>query len=163
MGARKQKGICNFCGRKLHARKWTDQVYCTCPGKRVDCIVCGKLARSVSGKVEFCSSECREIHYFGNDPEKGLGVSLIGPIHEYQVTVDLLRRGWHVYKSVTHTGPVDLIASKKGILLKVEVTKAKRNKVTGKVTFSPHNETKYDVLALSFSDGKVEYIPELSK
>jgi len=79
----------------------------------------------------------------------------IGAQAELIVAADLLRRGWHVFRSVSHTGPCDLIILKHGGTLRVEV-KAWPSNIEPDVI-----EARFDILAIVL-DGHVTYRPNIN-
>jgi len=85
-----------------------------------------------------------------------------GAISELLVCIDLIRRSYYVFRSLTSNCPCDLLAMKDGKVLKIEVKTASKSKVTGKIlpdfTKLPWHE--FDVFA-AVIDGEVQYIPEL--
>ncbi len=83
----------------------------------------------------------------------------IGAVHELNVSIDLMRKGWHVFRALSPACPADLVAYKAPHLLKIQVTKARRK--NRKIQYDPHKGEPFDILALSFLSGKIIYIPEL--
>jgi hypothetical protein len=72
--------------------------------------------------------------------------SAIGAQNEYLVVCDLLRQSFRVFKNVAF-GPVDLIATKRGLILRVQVKSVmSRSALRGN-----------DVLAVVASDGRIRY------
>lgn len=62
--------------------------------------------------------------------EPALSPNVKGQIAELTAATDLLRRGWDVYKSVSHTGTCDLIAIRRSNeVLRVEVKSTETGKV----------------------------------
>ncbi len=72
----------------------------------------------------------------------------IGAAAELLVCSDLLRLGYHVFRSVSPTCPTDLVVIKNGIVLKVEVKSAKIGKTTGKLYHGKGDRNDFDVMAL---------------
>jgi len=69
-----------------------------------------------------------------------------GTIHEFLVAVDALRQGFRVYRNISG-GPVDLILTKPGLMLRVQVkTQPQRSALRGN-----------DVLAIVTKDGRIRY------
>src|SRR5262249_47266514 len=115
-------------------------------------------------KKKFCCSKCYKKHNLttqSDDVEQGLGSGTKGAIHELQASVDLMRKGWEVFRAVSPSASCDLIAVKGEQLLRIQVTKAHYNKATGKTYYPNHKGEPFDILALSFVTGEVSYIPPL--
>lgn len=83
----------------------------------------------------------------------------IGAVHEMLVSYDLLKRGWHVFRSVSGSSPYKLIAIKGKNEIKVEVTTGHR---FGEVLHHPkRNPGPWDVLAIVVRDDEIIYRPEI--
>jgi hypothetical protein len=91
--------------------------------------------------------------------EQYLPSNFIGAASELQCAADLLRRGVHVFRSLTPCSGSDLVMDLAGELLRVEVRSAKRNG-SGQLTYPRPAEVRYDVLALVEPDGRVTYQPD---
>ena len=83
----------------------------------------------------------------------------IGAEGEMLVTLDLMRTGWEVFRAVSPTATVDLIAMRDGLVSRIEVTKGTRKGSTHWLKWSPHDAARFDVLAVWESDGRITYIP----
>jgi hypothetical protein len=136
--SRKQNMIqdtCQQCGKPIKARRHTtSQLFCTrrCANKK---------ERNKIPRNEFTSTgDC-------------------GAFNELTVCADLLRKKFHVFRSVSPTGPCDLIAMKKNTLWRIEVTTGCHRK-DGSVGWVPHNPANYDVIAVVLPNGSVIYTPE---
>ena len=79
-------------------------------------------------------------------------------MHELLVSYDLMKRGYHVFRALSPTGPCDLAVLKGKSLLRIEVRTAYKRD-GGPI----HYKGKYDadVLALVTHDGEIEYRPAL--
>lgn len=83
-----------------------------------------------------------------------------GTIAELQISIDLLKRGFPVFRALSPSCPCDLAIVVDGKLLRIEVTSAKQGP-NGRPYYSKHNPENFDVLALVFDSGKIQYIPDL--
>jgi hypothetical protein len=72
-----------------------------------------------------------------------------------EVTVDLLKRGFSVYRNVTPVGPVDMVAvSKDGYTIKVQATTGKVNQRAGARSYDAHGDVPHwNILAVAYPDG----------
>ena len=82
-----------------------------------------------------------------------------GTINEMAVSVDLLWKGYSIFRSLSPNAPCDLVAIKDCRMFRIEVTQATRNK-NGGLSFPHHNEDNYDVMALVTKDGHIHYRPD---
>ena len=115
--------------------------------------------------AHFCCPDCkkfylRERYHLANPGKQGISSSTIGAISELKVAVDLLLRGYHVFRAMSSACPCDLAILKDNRLLKIEVKTAH---YTPKGTaFAPSTEgNQYDVLAVVLHD-KIQYEPDLT-
>jgi len=107
--------------------------------------------------------------YKGPTPEKipplfghRLSPHFAAAVAEMLVAVDLMHRGFDVYKSLASCGACDLVCIKRGgnVAIRVEVKTARRQ-MNGKLHHSPHTHNRFDVLALVCGDKSVTYLPDL--
>lgn len=68
----------------------------------------------------------------------------VGAASELVVCVDLMRRGWDVFRSESPQNNFDIVASKGPVMLRIEVRTAA--KIKGKLTAATHGY--YDILAI---------------
>jgi len=82
-----------------------------------------KHSRNNSRK--YCSYKCRQDFYKGKyrdfNPFKGNTPGTTGAISELRVAIDLLSKGFNVFRSMSPNSPCDLAILKNGDLLKIEV------------------------------------------
>jgi hypothetical protein len=85
-----------------------------------------------------------------------------GVIYELVVSVDLMRRGYEVFRAVSHASSCDLIVRRlsDGFLLRVEVTTGYRRK-NGELGWVRHDESRYDLLAVVVDGALIFYMPPL--
>lgn len=134
----------------------------------MNCRRCGReipAARRLRRAV-FCSNTCR--HAFGaeetkklNPHRQGLSTGAVGAISELIATIDLMQRGYEVFRAVSPACSCDLAALRDGKLTRVEVRTGTRY-MTGSVSYSLAESEKHrhDVLAVVV-DGEVTYTPDL--
>lgn len=84
-----------------------------------------------------------------------------GYISEMTVCVDLLNRGFDVYRSVIYSGLCDIVAVNRQNekTIRVEVKTARKMGPKAKTIHSPVTHNRFDVLALVYPDRSVEYRP----
>jgi hypothetical protein len=89
----------------------------------------------------------------------GVCTATIGAIGELKVCVDLLKKGYAVFRSVSPACFCDLVIAKDGRLTTVEVRTGKRN-ARGELSY-PH-ENRAEVMAIVLPD-EIIYLPELER
>lgn len=130
------------------------------------CRRCGQTMLNVHGRRQYCSTKCA--HGKSNTAPRvylsrqlGLSTGQLGAVGELVASVDLIRRGYEVFRAVSPACSCDLIILKNGMLRRVEVRTAYRN-VNGTITYprQTKDEGRSDVFAL-IVDGGVIYEPTL--
>lgn len=130
------------------------------------CVRCGKpipeerLRGNNRLRVKFCSRECSH-HLARPIRDVALPTGTVGALGELVVSVDLLRHGFEVFRSVSQSCSCDLIAMKNTELLRVEVRTGNRNS-NGKI-LAPVNRDqlgRFDILAIVLDDRDVVYVPD---
>lgn len=113
--------------------------------------------------AKYCSKQCEKTAYkrkYSPAPKVLCSASALGASSEHLVCADLLLRGYWVFRSVTPDAPFDLLAHAEGKSIRVEV-KTTRKSEAGKI-YTPRTKVgAFDVLAMCFADGSVEYRPAL--
>jgi hypothetical protein len=91
--------------------------------------------------------------------DKAVPSVLVGDYHELVVSLDLFRRGYFVYRSLSRCSPSDLVILKRGESpLQVEVTTGIRKKGCRSIP-SKSSKHQFDILAVVYHDGIIQYIP----
>ena len=114
---------------------------------RFKCAVC--RVEKIGVKIQkYCSKECY-LEWSGKKSAwKGLASGTVGAIQEYRVGVELLIKGYEVFRPLSPSCSCDLLAMKDGKIIKLEVRTAYQNKV-GKIVCSKKNiRAEYLALAL---------------
>ena len=76
---------------------------------------------------------------------------------EYQITADLIRRGFQVFKALSHTAPFDLVVLNGDDLMKVECKTGWRGE-NGLIKWTSVSDySRFDILAVALSDGTCIY------
>ena len=88
------------------------------------CAVCNELFTMRWQNAKYCSSKCQKIandEKWGRNPGKGIATGTVGAISEMAVSVDLMEKGFAVFRALSAACFCDLIAIRKDETLKVEV------------------------------------------
>ena len=119
-------------------------------GKR-NCIICGS---SVSGsKWKYCSHECYQkalkdkYNTLNPNTFKGTSTGTTGAISELRVAVDLMSRGYNVFRAMSPACTCDLAVLQNGELLRIEVRTAHIT-TSGKIIYFKKTKDKTDIWAL---------------
>ncbi|OGM10630.1 hypothetical protein A2Z67_00040 [Candidatus Woesebacteria bacterium RBG_13_36_22] len=142
-----EKHICDYCKGKIPPKRWPFQI--------------GKLK-----KRAFCSKDCldkfeREILPIGVPILRGRNSVLTGSISELLVCVDLLCKGFYVFRSVSPSAPCDLIIIHENKTAKIEVKTTYSKSGGGFIKFEEEmDKSKFDILALVYGS-EVHYFPNI--
>lgn len=133
---------CKYCGGPLPATARSNQVYCS--------TTCAR---------EYVKREWRE-----RNPKSPLGALAAGTIaeaHVMRVCIDLLEKGWQVYRAAFPAMDFDIFAMRPEweVALRVKVTTGMRTN-RGGVSHPKRDRTKFDVLAIVIGNDII-YEPEL--
>lgn len=93
------------------------------------CVNCGEKLKT--NRTKFCSGICytkfRLKNYRTINPYSGLPTATIGSISELRVSIDLMGKGYHVFRAHSPSCPCDLVAFKEDGVLMIEVRTAHIN------------------------------------
>lgn len=131
------------------------------------CDICGRTFLSMNKRTRYCDKNCKSRavaeKYKKLHPEpriltykEGTKGGATGVASEYKVIINLMERGYKVFKSVNPSEEFDcVIITNTNKLLTIEV-KTKIERI-------PRKLPKYnaDILALVFKDNSIIYIPEI--
>lgn len=125
--------------------------------------VCEQCGKPYLGRPDslFCGRKCRQLAYFkaGDKPVyAGMATGTIGALGELRVAVDLLEKGYEVYRSVSPSCSADIIIWKAGRCVRVEVKTGVRGKAGQLIC--DRKSFRADVLAVVLKSGIV-YEPPL--
>ena len=115
------------------------------------CKHCGDDIVDRSSTAEYCCSTCQQEASFEKyrklNPGKGnLSPGIAGGRNELKACTDLIEKGYEIFRNVCQCGSCDLIALKKGRLLKVEVASGTLSE-NGNINCSMHDPDNYDIIA----------------
>lgn len=125
------------------------------------CLQCKKpFSPRNKHRRKFCSGRCSSAYHQMAVPSylPELSTATIGALNELRVCVDLLAKGYEVFRSVSPSCSCDLIICKKGVSVRVEVRTAYRNK-NGEVVH-PKSNIRAECVAAVLDD-EIIYKPEL--
>ena len=126
------------------------------------CEYCGRTTQTWSSKKRFCSQQCANdasnIVIYAHNPSIPQGNK--GAIGELQVCVDLLQKGYEVFRSVSAHAAYDLIATKEDVLYRIEVRSASMGRESGKIYVNSYGTGHRDLLALYTPNGVLYLNPD---
>lgn len=133
------------------------------------CVVCGNplIHNGAAHPFKYCSKRCRDrakarraIDKYRDKNPVGLGRNnTTGAISELRVAVDLLAKGYNVFRALSPSCPCDLVILNNNDILRVEVTTGKYSP-SGIIQYPSHNPELYDILAVVSHD-RIHYFPDL--
>jgi len=107
----------------------------------------------------YCSAKCRKNFSQIKSDYPSINGATVGAIQEYKVTIDLLSKGYEVFRSTSPNCSCDLLIILKGTCRRIEVTTAYKHR-NGKLLYNKKLSNKFDILALALPKGEIKYIPE---
>ena len=116
-------------------------------------------------RVKYCSRKCRQmqtrLRYSASTISQisGLSKGKIGAAGELQVCIDLIKKGYDVFRAIAASCPCDMVAMKKGKLFRIEVKSVTKRKDGSFVQPNLMNISA-DIVAAVFDD-EIEYEPSL--
>jgi len=135
-------------------------------GNERNCVYCGKALPL--NRWRYCNDTCKSsylsVRYREQNPFSGQSTSTTGAISELRVAVDLMSKGYNVFRALSPSCPCDLAILKDGQLLKIEVRTTYRT-ASGKIyrsVMGRDNPLNIDHYAWVLSD-KIVYEPPLPK
>jgi len=129
------------------------------------CINCGKeiqahKVKKARGQAKYCGSSCQNEYwkkkYAGQNTIWGISSATVGAINELRASVDLLRRGYSVFRALSPSCPCDLVLLKDGDVFRVEVTTG-HNSSNGRLYYPKKDPQLYDILAIVTSDSIIYF------
>lgn len=121
----------------------------TKPIYSIHCDFCNEVFVALRDDKRFCSKECR-IEYNNQRPENPLTPSNYGTILELQVSIDLMNKGYEVFKSVGTNSKCDLIARRGNCYYAIEV-RSGRNTYGNKIEYNKKATDDCDVYAVALT------------
>jgi len=94
------------------------------------CLICQNPIPTNTRRTYYCSDGCAQRardERYNPAVQMLVGTGTQGAIGELVVCVDLLRRGYDVYRAMSPSCPCDLVAIKDGVTYRVEVKTARYN------------------------------------
>ena len=122
-----------------------------------NCINCKKNFTGMINQ-KYCGPQC-SLEWSGKKSFwDGIAPATVGAIQEYRVSIDLLKKGFEVYKSVSPSASCDLLCLKNNEIFTVEVKTCYETK-NGQLWY-PKKRIKAQYLALVLLE-KIIYKPKL--
>lgn len=126
------------------------------------CQTCGKSIETAFKRTKFCSRECRTTNWCNKNGIKAqfphLGSGTVGTINELRVAVDLLSKGYEVFRSVGANCSCDFAILKNKKLQRIEVKTGYRN-LNGSLLFGKGKNENFDSMAIVLPE-EIIYKPE---
>ena len=94
----------------------------------------------------------------GKRIRRNVNTSHIGTLGELLVSVDMMRRGYQVFRALSPGSSCDMLVLKNNEVLRVEVTKGSRHtKDQTKLWWPKHAPERYDIIAVWEDNGLITY------
>lgn len=136
--------------------------------KSRDCTHCGKPIpekRAAWPHTMTCSTQCSHARmrraYRERNPVPTIPKGTVGAIAELAVSVDLLSRGYEVFRALSPHCSCDLAINLGGRLIRVEVRTGRLNS-TGGLTYGKFERDmgRQDIYAVRTKEGEITYFPD---
>ncbi len=122
----------------------------------IKCFICQADFENCQPKSRYCSTKCRNKAYaissslnLGKDSSiKNIPTGTVGCLAEMLVSVELMEKGYSVFRALSPTCFCDLISVKDGKMLRIEVRTGYINGSTGKVLFPLKKRGEIDIFAV---------------
>lgn len=85
------------------------------------CAICGKIFLSHYNQTKCQECKQQERVEFSRYKKLGISTSTVGAIEELRVSVDLMEKGFYVFRALSPSCPCDLFAMKNGKQFDIEV------------------------------------------
>lgn len=111
---------------------------------------------------KYCSARCRKKWVKEGKPHVFIGelpTGTVGAISELLVAIDLLSKGYEVFRALSQACSVDLAILFNKQLFTIEVRTSTKNK-DGKISINPLKTSRADIGAL-VCNGEIVYVPPL--
>lgn len=130
------------------------------------CAYCGEKFK-YRGNKKYCSRKCQQAQADERERQRkhslwvdGVPRNTIGAGHELLACLDLMRKGYNVFRAISPSAPCDVILLDKDNLktLRVEIRTCRVND-DGSISFSGglKGNEKFDIYAAVLHDGRIEY------
>ena len=120
------------------------------------CKGCKKEFITTRPRKIYCSNQCRKDYYNQfNDLLINIPNNTRGAINELIVSIDLMKRGYEVFRALSPACSCDLVGFKNKKLFRVEVTSGRI--VNGKAFGAIHNPSNYDIFAVVTNNKEIYY------
>ncbi len=151
-------------GCKLSHLEREEKARSAIKGRRFKCGYCSKPFSPKTGRDRYCSPECatlmRKVTTGRTESLSYLSTGTIGAVGELAVSVDLLRLGYEVFRSVSPACSCDLVAFDGCSLLRLEVRTGYRSGLGDRITCK--TDKRADVLAVYLpSEHAIYYDPPM--
>ncbi len=132
----------------------------------IACTECSTPFQSTQRRAKYCSRNCRSAAvcavngYVSLGKAKGIPSGTVGAIGELRVSVDLMQRGYEVFRALSPHCSCDLAVMKAGNLVRIEVRSGYRT-LKGQIRVS-NPKHRADVLAIALIN-EIIYDPPLDE
>lgn len=134
---------------------------------KILCSYCKKNIKNNNYNKKYCDHECRRNHLkdirADNQGRKGLPIlstGTMGAMSELQVSIDLMNRGYEVYRALSPASSSDILAIKNGKIFDIEVRTGILG-LNGRMSYPKTNIRANYVAVYMRKNNEIYYFPEL--
>ncbi len=120
---------------------------------KLNCVVCKKEFSHAQPHTKFCTTECRKNDWgrrWGRTSDKSVSAGTVGAIAEMAVSMDLMQKGYSVFRALSPACHCDLMVTKNLVdTLRIEVRtgyKGDQDKTT--FPYHPTDIGRQDIIAV---------------
>ena len=131
------------------------------------CPVCNLPYSTNRENKKHCSLTCRKVadiacyqdyrESSGMQAKNDFSTGTTGAIHELVVCVELMKKGFHVFRALSPSCPCDVLCMTNTKTLRIEITTGTRGKLGGESFPKKSDRYLYDYLAVVFHDGSISW------
>jgi len=128
-----------------------------------NCKCCSKEYAPAAANQLYCSRICANRVYWGKYWPGGLNPAHVGTLNELVVAVDLLSKGWFVFRALSPSSPCDLVGIYNKKLYSIEVAasyKIKNKQIVKASKGLCSGRYLYDIMACVCGK-EIKYFPDL--
>jgi hypothetical protein len=131
--------------------------------------VCGEWFSTQNSVKRYCSRTCQvgrknlERKTINNGRVNGIPTGTVGAISELMACVDLMNKGYEVFRAMSPSSNCDLIGIKNEVIHKYEVRTGNYEKTADglKLSWSNQRSSGKEMLVITYKDNKVHHIPTI--
>ena len=129
----------------------------------LNCSLCGKEYLPVQTNQRYCSKECNNKYWRDKRANHlNLPTGTVGAMSELLVSVDLMRKGYEVYRALSQSSSSDILVLKDNLSYCFEIRTGLYN-ADKTLSFSKNNIRAKNIAIVVYEDMTIHYVPSLDR